>query len=352
MKAKKKGLKMTTATTGATKSSEAALEAALIREGFRPKAYKDSGGVWTVGIGFTRIIIDGVSRAVLPGDSITREAALEALREEWAAHERLITRHITRPLTQNQFDVLADMAVQFGAGFLISGERATTGLRDAINSGAWEKVDNEIARWFFVKGRRDAGVYTRALSRVCQWHGLPWRWLYEQTTPDTIKRDASGRIIETPFIKLDSNGAILELVTPEIALARARAYAAAAAAPVPKAPETPRVPADPAPSPRPAEKPVITVKPPPGVVIKAEDPPKPAKETAPPAAPKKAKKPVIGIAEPYEPAPVKSVPIDQLPIPGIDPKTARSRCRTRSAFGAFSGLALEISCRRPRRAAW
>lgn len=325
-------------TTGATTSSPAAYDAALVREGFRDKAYKDSGGKWTVGIGFTRIDTGAGLRPVAPGDTMTRSEAIAILREEWLDHERLITRHITRPLTQNQFDVLADMAFQFGAGFLVSGAGGTTGLREAINAGVWEKIDNEICRWYYTKERRDAGVYTRALSRVCQWHGLPWRWLYEQTTPDSIKRDDTGYVIETPYIKLTSEGAVVDMVTPETALARARAYAAAEASRVPKAPEKPRVPASPAPSPPAAEKPVIVVKPPAGVVIKAEDPPKaePGPAPADPRPAARPKKPVIGIAEPYEPAKVKTVPLDQLPIPGIDPaQGAKAMTDAQRFWGLF-----------------
>lgn len=308
---------MTTATTtGATTSSPAALEAALIREDFKAKAYKDTGGKWSVGIGFTMIEREGALRPVEPGDVMTKAEALDYLRVKWAEHERLIPHHITRPLTQNQFDVLADMAFQFGVGFLRSGAGNTTGLREAINAGAWEKIDREIARWYYVKGERDAGVYSRALSRICQWHGLPWRWIYQALTPDVIVRNAAGKIVETPFIKLDSDGEVRELVTPETALARARAFAAAAAATVPKAPETPRVPADPAPSPAP-QKPVLVVKPPPGVVLKEApaSPPPP-----PPQPPKKTKRPVISISDPYEAVPVKSTTIDKLPLPGIDPE--------------------------------
>lgn len=310
---------MTTATmTGATASSLAALEAALVREGFESEAYLDSGDTWTVGVGFTRIVRDGVERPVRAGDTMAHYEAMQYLATEWKEHERLIAKHITRPLTQNQFDVLADMAFQFGAGFLVSGPGGTTGLRDAINQGAWERIDREIARWYFVRGERDAGVYTRALSRVCQWHGLPWRWIYKTVTPDSLERSPSGKILKTPFIELNTDGTVKEMVTPETALARARAFAAAEAASVPKAPAKPRVPAAPAPSPAPATKPVIVVKPPPGVVLEGEAPAPPPK-SAPAAEPKKPSRPVISISDPYEPVDVKTVPVEKLPLPGIDP---------------------------------
>lgn len=326
---------MTTTQTGATTSSPAALEAAVIREGFRPKAYRDTGGVWTVGIGYTRITRDGVERPVKPGDTMTLQEAAELLREEWQEHERLILRHISRPLTQNQFDVLADMAFQFGAGFLVSGENNTTGLREAINAGAWEKIDREIARWYFVKKRRDAGVYTRALSRVCQWNGLPWVWLYEALTPDSIVRDESGRILKTPFIELDTDGAVKDMVNPETALARARAFAAANAARA-KAPETPRVPADPAPSTQPP--PILEIKLPPGVKIKEPKAAEPAPPPAPPKTAAKPQKPVVTIGEPYA-GPERPPPQPgDLHYRGLDPEAVKNAKPITESETFFGGV--------------
>lgn len=322
-------------TDGKMTTSEAGLAAGRFREGFRADAYECSADTWTFGYGSTYFYQDGERVAVQEGDTITRAEAAALFAEQWPGHAAHIGDAITRPLAQQQFDVLADMAFQFGPRFLTKGDGGTTGLRDAINDGAWEKIDDEIARWHWAGGRRDPGVYTRALSRVCQWHALPWRWLYDESTPAAIKRDGRGRVIETPFMKLDTNGAVLELVTPTTALARARAFDAAGRA---KAPAEPRVPAAPAPS-TPA-KPALRVKAPAGVKVDEilkQAPPQAAPASPPAKAPPaKPRKPVIAIVEPYKPISPQTLSVEDLHMRGIDPaKGAKPMSESERFWGLF-----------------
>lgn len=319
-------------------TSEAGLAAGRIREGYMEWAYQCSANKWTFGYGATyRYDENGERVAVKKGDRIGREEAAELFAEQWREHEGLIGKHITRPITQYQFDVLADMAFQFGAGFLVSGAGNTTGLREAINSGAWERCEAEIARWHYASGRRDPGVYTRALSRVCQWNALPWLWIYQEVTPETIKRDARGRIIETPFMKLNSDGTVREMVTPQTALARARAHEAAARAKAAQAPA--RVPAsDPAP-PSTAKQPPAPENPP-EAPAKPDPAPAPSPAEAPAAkekpAPKKPRAPIIRIEDPYRPTVDRTVTLDQIPIPGVDPANgAKPMTESQRFWGLF-----------------
>jgi murein DD-endopeptidase MepM/ murein hydrolase activator NlpD len=53
-------------------------------EGVRTKAYQDTGGVWTIGYGQTRIN----GRAVRPGDTITKAQALSGFRGALAEHQQ------------------------------------------------------------------------------------------------------------------------------------------------------------------------------------------------------------------------------------------------------------------------
>ena len=319
-------------------TSALGLKAGRIREGFSEDAYLCGGKKWTFGHGSTYRYIDGERVDVAPGDTITEAEAAELFALQWAEHESGIARAITRDISQPQFDVLADMAFQFGENFLLSGEGGTTGLREAINAGAWERVDGEIARWYWAGGRRDPGVYTRALARVCQWHALPWFWLYEASTRDTIKRDAAGRVIETPFMALNPDGTVREMVTPETALARARAVDALARA---KAPAQEGVPTAPAPS-----KPTITIKAPPGVDIDdvlGEDTAPPAKPApAPPAAPApplkraKVRKPIISMGDPYAGAASAGLRASNIHYRGLDPaliKNAKPITESETFFG-------------------
>jgi len=289
-------------------TSPAGLAAGQLREGFRARSYRCSRGRWTIGYGSTYRIIDGEVVPVGPGETITEREAAELFAVQWRIHEAGIARAITRELLQNQFDTLADMAFNLGPDFLFSGARGTTGLREAINAGAWEHVDGEILRWHWAGDRRDAGLYTRAISRLCQWHGLPFDWPYHETTEDTIKRDASGRVIETPFIRLNLDGTLGDMVTAETALARARAYDAKARA---AAPPKARVPVDAAPPPKPPEPAPKAADPAPEVPV--SPPP------APPPPPPKERKPIIAIGDPYKQAARSGLTVKDLHYRGLDP---------------------------------
>ena len=322
---------MATATT--IKTTPAGLEAGKYREGYRGKAYKCSAKRWTLGHGATYRYIEGERVPIGPGDTITREEAAALFLEQWAEHEAGVSPTITRPIAAYQFDVLADMAFQFGRDFLFSGANDTTGLREAINAGAWERCEREIARWHYADGRRDAGLYNRALARVCQWNALPWHWIYDESGGDNSKQKG-GWTYETPFMRLDpTDGALLDMVTPETALARARAYDAKARA---AAPATGRVPPDPAP---PSSPPELKVKLPPGVTEDGEaSKPPPAAEKAPPKAEpaEKPRKPVIGIAEPYKPISGRTISLDQIHLRGLDPdKGAKPMTDSERFWGLF-----------------
>lgn len=304
-------------------TSPAGLAAGQLREGFRARSYRCSANRWTIGFGSTYRIVDGEIVPVGPGETITQAEAAELFAVQWGIHESGIARAITRELTQNQFDMLADMAFNLGPDFLFSGANDTTGLREAINAGAWEHLDGEILRWHWASGRRDPGLYTRAISRLCQWHGLPFEWPYWESTPDKIRRDASGRVIETPFMRLNSDGTLGDMVTAETALARARAYDAKARA---AAPPKARVPAEAAPPPKPPEP-----------APKAADPAPQAPVSPPPAPPPpKERKPIIAIGDPYKQAARAGVTAKDLHYRGLDPeviKTAKPITESETFWG-------------------
>lgn len=81
---------------------------AFIREweGCRLKAYKDGGGVWTIGVGHT-------GPDVKPGMTITQFEADELLRLDIEDHD--ISRLLgNAPTTQNQFDAMSSLAFNIG----------------------------------------------------------------------------------------------------------------------------------------------------------------------------------------------------------------------------------------------
>lgn len=268
-------------------TSEAGLVATCFREGgIRNKAYDDkigrrngkpdpgAKGIWTYGIGFAwKEDEDGARVPVEEGDYISDEDALKLLREEMDSHEEGI-RIALGPdfeLTQYQFDALADHCFQFGtlslAGSLkrdpqtgaFTGERTGSGIARALLRGEPWKLGEEFARWRKSAGRISPGVYNRSMSRLCQFNALPFKEVcYSGENLIEVSRD--GRTV-------------VDRVSPEITLARARAYLAQQGAPAGKvgvpappasSPSIEETPTDPEPIEEIQEEPLPEVTPPAG----------------------------------------------------------------------------------------
>jgi lysozyme len=75
-------------------------------EGYSETAYKDTGGVWTIGYGHTK--------GVKPGMKINRAQALAYLAEDLAWVEDSIAKRVKVPLTQNQYDALCSFVYNIG----------------------------------------------------------------------------------------------------------------------------------------------------------------------------------------------------------------------------------------------
>jgi len=80
-------------------------------EGYRDKAYLDTGGVWTIGFGTIRI--DGAP--VQPGQTCTRQQAEEWMRADLAPAQTTVNQSVKVPLRQNQFDALVSFVYNVGS---------------------------------------------------------------------------------------------------------------------------------------------------------------------------------------------------------------------------------------------
>ena len=123
---------------------------ALIRqfEGLRLLAYKCAAGVWTIGYGSTA--------GVKPGQSITKERAEELLREDVSRFEAAVSRLVTVPLSQGQFDALVAFAFNCGEGAL---ERST--LLRLLNAGQYAEAALQFGRWVKGGGKELPGLVRR-----------------------------------------------------------------------------------------------------------------------------------------------------------------------------------------------
>lgn len=122
-------------------------------EGLRLKAYRDQGGVWTIGWGHT-------GDDVHEGMTITRAEAEALLAHDigWAA--RAVDNTVTVPINDKMKAALASMIFNIGAG----GWRSSTALR-RLNAGDYEGCAEAMTRWnkVTVNGRKitSAGLVNR-----------------------------------------------------------------------------------------------------------------------------------------------------------------------------------------------
>ena len=122
-------------------------------EGFRARPYLCPAGVATCGYGST-FYADGSPVKIT--DPLISQADGEALlMETLGQYEAAVTKGVTVPLAQNQFDALVDFAYNCGSGNL----RSSTLLKK-INAGDMSGAALEFARW--VKG---GGVVLPGLVR-------------------------------------------------------------------------------------------------------------------------------------------------------------------------------------------
>lgn len=137
------------------KPSSAAIDLIKTCESFRPVAYQDSGGVWTIGYG--SIMYKNAVR-VQPGDTITEADATDTLM--WDLNlKTIVVSALTQMvmLTQNQFDALCCFTYNVGVGAFAS----STLLREIkINPNDYD-IRTQFMRWNKVKGVVVAGLTNR-----------------------------------------------------------------------------------------------------------------------------------------------------------------------------------------------
>lgn len=117
-------------------------------EGFKPKAYKDLVGKWTIGYGFVK--------GVKPGDIITKEEADEELLDTLKLFEIGVETFVDVPLTGNQFSALVCLAYNVGLGNL----KGSTLLKK-LNSKDYAGAAEQFQRWNRAGGEVVSGLTRR-----------------------------------------------------------------------------------------------------------------------------------------------------------------------------------------------
>lgn len=117
-------------------------------EGLRLVAYKDTGGVWTVGYGHTETVFAGMK--------ITEPQAESLLRTDLLRVEKAIRDHVDVPLSQNEYDALCSFIFNIGVNAFIQ----STLLRKLENL-AYDGAADQFLRWVHDNGKIVKGLQLR-----------------------------------------------------------------------------------------------------------------------------------------------------------------------------------------------
>jgi len=130
------------------KASEKGLSLIRSFEGLRLLAYKDLGGIVTIGYGTTA--------GVKMGDTVTKAEAEELLRLDVQRFVDHIAALVTVPLNQNHIDALAALVYNIGPSAF-----AQSTLLKRINDGRHDLAASEFERWVNAGGKRINGLVRR-----------------------------------------------------------------------------------------------------------------------------------------------------------------------------------------------
>jgi GH24 family phage-related lysozyme (muramidase) len=123
------------------------------REGVRLKAYRDSVGIWTIGIGHTAA---AGPPSPAPGMTITAKECDEIFRRDLVQYEDAVNKAVKVPLAQHQFDACVSFCYNIGTGGFA---RSTVVKR--INAGDMEGAAKAFMMWVTppeITGRRQSEV--------------------------------------------------------------------------------------------------------------------------------------------------------------------------------------------------
>ena len=154
------------------KLSDKGLDVLLRWESLSLKPYKDVGDKWTVGVGHlvTEEELESgminLSSGSIPWEStLTRDQALEILRQDLEPREDYLNGVLPEDLTQGQYDAMVLFLFNVGqANF-----KSST-LFKKINAGLYGQVPEQLARWNKVKGQVVKGLTNRRNAEIALWN--------------------------------------------------------------------------------------------------------------------------------------------------------------------------------------
>jgi lysozyme len=130
-------------------------------EGLRLNAYRDSGGILTIGYGHTSA---AGAPAVTAGMKISEAEAEKILRDDLAAFEDSVSSAVKVGLSDNQFAALVSFTFNVGEAALLK----STLLRK-LNAKNYAAVPGELMKWTKVNGKTVAGLVNRRSAEAALW---------------------------------------------------------------------------------------------------------------------------------------------------------------------------------------
>ena len=124
-------------------------------------AYKDAVGVLTIAIGHTSAAGPPV---VTPGMWLTLEECFEVFARDLRKYEEPVTKAVTAPLTQNQFDALVSLCYNIGPGnfaksTLVKKLNARDYLGAADQFRVWNKAGGKVLKGLTARRERERNIF-------------------------------------------------------------------------------------------------------------------------------------------------------------------------------------------------
>jgi len=153
-------------------TSQSQVEETEASEGFEPTVKPDSAGHDTIGYGH-KLTKEDKAQGTYTGKTLTKDEAEALLKEDLKKAEDCVKKHVTVPLTQDQFDALVDFVFNLGCAAF-----AGSTLLKKLNAGDYASVPAQLARWnkATVEGKKVvlAGLTKRRAREAARWQrGAP-----------------------------------------------------------------------------------------------------------------------------------------------------------------------------------
>lgn len=148
-------------------------------EGLKLEAYRDVGGVWTIGYGST-------GSHVHEGMTISKAQAEALLRADIERFEDAVDRLVKVPLSDERFAALVSLAYNIGVGAF---QRST--LLKVLNAGRYDDVPAQIMRWNKVGKKVVDGLTNRRAAECGLW--AKGAFVASNTVVPDVPKPAAGK---------------------------------------------------------------------------------------------------------------------------------------------------------------